>query len=134
MYLTTLFKPDAWKNVRPKEYLKIKNEIADGLITQFEKATGAPIREHIEEIEVASPETFARFTRTYNGIVYGYEPESWDSLVPRLMSMGQDQYIEGLEFAGGFGRRAHGYSSSISDGYTAALLTLQKLTEKVNTK
>lgn len=133
MYLTTLFRPEAWKNVKPKEYSKIKNDIADGLITQFENAV-APIREYIEEIEVASPETFARFTRTYNGVVYGYEPESWDSLVPRLMSMGQDQYIEGLEFAGGFGRRAHGYSSSISDGYTAALLTLQKSTEKVNTK
>jgi phytoene dehydrogenase-like protein len=130
MYITTLFRPEAWKGVKPEEYINVKNEIAEGLIAQFERATGSSIKPHIEEIEIATPETFARYTRTYNGIVYGYEPESWDSLVPRLMMMGQDQYIKGLEFAGGFGRRVHGYSSAMSDGYTSALLTLQNLMQK----
>jgi len=127
IYITTLFRPEVWKDIKPEQYVEIKNKIAEELIIQFEQATGAPIREHIEEIEVATPVTFARFTRTYNGIIYGYEPESWDSVIPRLMMMGQDKYIKGLEFAGGFGRRAHGYGSTISDGYTSALLTLQEL-------
>jgi prolycopene isomerase len=127
MYITTLFQPDAWKDVKPEDYVKTKNQIAEKLIDHFEEATGAPIKDHIEEIEVATPETYVRYTGTYKGIIYGYEPESWDSLVPRLMSMGKDQYIKGLRFCGGFGRRAHGYSSSLSDGYTVALLTLQDI-------
>lgn len=132
--ITTLFHPDAWKNVKPEDYFKEKNRIADGLIAKFEEAVGISIKEHIEEIEVATPETFARYTRTYNGIIYGYEPESWDSLVPRLMMMGKQDYIKGLEFAGGFGRRAHGYSSSLKDGEMAALFVLNKLRVKVGVK
>jgi prolycopene isomerase len=127
LYITTLFHPDAWKDVKPEDYFNIKHEIAEKLIEHFEEATGANIIDHIEEIEISTPETYARYTGTYKGIIYGYEPESWDSLVPRLMSMGEDQYIEGLQFAGGFGRRCHGYSSSLSDGYTSALLTLQEI-------
>lgn len=132
MYITTLFHPDAWKEVKPQDYVEVKNKIAEKLIDHFEEATGAPVKDHIEEIEIATPETYARYTGTYKGIIYGYEPESWDSLVPRLMSMGKDQYIIGLRFAGGFGRRAHGYSSSMSDGYTVALLTLQDIKKEVN--
>jgi prolycopene isomerase len=134
IYITTLFRPEAWKNVKPEDYVDTKNKIADGLITDFENALGISIRDHIEEIEVATPQTFARYTRSYNGIVYGYEPESWDSLVPRLMMMGEQNYIKGLEFAGGFGRRCHGYSSALKDGELAALLVLNELTVKVKVK
>ncbi|MFW9947017.1 MAG: phytoene desaturase family protein [Candidatus Odinarchaeota archaeon] len=128
--ITTAFRPGIWDNVKPEEYFKLKNKIAQELIDTFEKVTGAPIKEHIEEIEVATPQTFARFTGTYNGIVYGYEPDSWDSFIPRLMAMNDEKHIEGLEFCGGFGRRCHGYSSSLKDGETAGLLTLQDLFQK----
>ena len=43
------------------------------------------------------------------------------------MSMGKDVYIEGLEFAGGFNRRLHGYSSAMGDGLISAQLTLAKI-------
>jgi prolycopene isomerase len=130
IFITTLFKAEAWKDVKPEEYFNLKNKIADGLIIELEKATNSKIKDHIEEIEVATPVTFARYTKTYNGIIYGYEPEPWDSLLPRLMSMGKDVHIEGLEFAGGFNRRCHGYSSSLKDGEMSALLTIQKLKEE----
>ena len=132
--ITTLSHPDAWKDVKPEEYYEVKNRIADGLITDLEKAIGVSIRDHIEEIEVATPITFARYTRTYKGIFYGYEPESWDSVVPRLMMMNDHYYIKGLEFAGGFGRQCHGYSSSLNDGELAALLVLNKLQVRVRSK
>jgi len=130
VYITTLFRPEAWKEVKPEDYYKLKNKIAEELIVQFEKTTGVAIREHIEEIEVATPQTFARYTKTYNGVIYGYEPESWDSITARFMCMADDKHVEGLEFAGGFGRRCHGYSSSLDSGYTAAQLTLQDLIKK----
>ncbi len=128
--ITTAFLPGVWDDVKPEDYFTLKNKIAEDLINTLEKTTGAPIKEHIEEIEVATPQTISRFTRSYNGVVYGYEPDSWDSFVPRLMTMNDEKHIEGLEFCGGFGKRCHGYSSALKDGETAALLTLQDLHKK----
>ncbi len=127
--LTTLVRPEPWHNVRPRDYQKVKNQIAAKLITGFEKATGTSIREHIEEFEVATPQTFARYTGTYNGTIYGYEPEPWDSILPRLMMIEQDKHIDGLRFCGGYAFRCHGYSSSTKSGETAALLTLRDMDE-----
>ena len=128
--ITSAFLPGVWDAVKPEDYFTLKNKIAEDLINTLETATGAPIKEHIEEIEVATPQTISRFTRAYNGVVYGYEPESWDSFVPRLMTMNDEKHIEGLEFCGGYGKRCHGYSSALKDGETAALLTLQDLIQK----
>lgn len=130
LYITTLFRPEVWFNVRQEEYVNIKNKIAEKLIIQFEKATNSNLRNHIEEIEIATPITFARYTRTYNGVIYGYELESWDSILPRLMMMNEDNYINGLEFCGGFWRNAYGYSSTLASGSLAAKLTLAKLMKR----
>ncbi len=130
LYITTLFRPEVWYEVKQEDYVEIKNKIATELIDQFERATNIKINDHIEEIEVATPITFARYTRTYNGVIYGYELESWDSLLPRFMMMNEDNYINGLEFCGGFWRNAHGYSSSLASGNLAAMLTLAKLMKR----
>ncbi len=121
--ITTLYRPEVWGNVAPRDYVRVKNKVASDLIAHFEQATGAPLREHIEEFEVATPQTFARYTGSYNGIIYGYEPEPWDSLMPRMMMMQDDKHLDGLEFCGGFGFRCHGYSSSVKSGQTIALVT-----------
>ncbi len=128
--ITTLFRPEAWRKVRPEDYVTVKNSVARDLITDLEKATGAPIREHIEEFEVATPQTYARYTGGHDGIIYGYEPEPWDSIIPRLMMMADDRYVEGLEFTGGYGFRGHGYSSSLMSGPTVALITYRDMLEK----
>lgn len=130
LYLTTLYTGDCWKNVKPEEYFSLKNELAYAMIDEFEKSLGITIRDSIEEIEVATPVTFARYTGAYNGSIYGYEPAPWDSVLPRMMSMDDEKYIQGLEFAGGFAFRCHGYSSSLLSGETAALLTYKKLMEE----
>jgi phytoene dehydrogenase-like protein len=127
--ITTLFQPEVWRNVQPKDYVKVKNQIASDLIAELERATGARIREHIEEIEIATPATFAHYTGSHGGVIYGYEPEAWDSLIPRMMSMNDDRHIKGLEFCGGYAFRCHGYSSSFMSGQTAALLTYRDLKE-----
>ena len=84
--LTAGFRAEAWKDIGEKEYFKQKNIIAEKMIRQFEEATGASIKNHIEEIEIATPETFARYTGAHDGIVYGYEPEAWDGIVPSSLS------------------------------------------------
>jgi len=127
---TTLFRPEVWKDVSPRDYVKVKNAIAADLIADLERALEVPLSKHIEEIEVATPETYARYTGSFNGVIYGYEPEPWDSLIPRMMMMGDDKHFEGLEFCGGFAFRCHGYSSSFMSGQIAALLTLRDLIEE----
>lgn len=128
--ITTLYQPAAWQHINPQNYVAIKNKIASELIDDLEKATGASVRDYIEEIEVATPQTFARFTGTHDGIIYGYEPEPWDSLLPRLMMLGDDQHFEGLQFCGGYAFRCHGYSSTFLSGQVAGLLTLRDMKEK----
>ena len=125
MSFTTLYTDDAWTDVDPEHYFEKKNEIAANVIDCFEKATGVVIHDSIEEISVASPATFARYTGANNGSIYGYEAESWDSLLPRLMMMEEDHRIPGLRFCGGFAFRLFGYSSAYLSGETAALLTLK---------
>ena len=125
--ITTLFRPEMWANVRPEDYVSVKNRIAGDLIARFEQATHASVRGHIEEFEVATPLTFARYTGSHGGVIYGYEPESWDSLIPRMMALGEEKRISGLQFCGGYAFRVHGYSSSFMSGQTAGLLTLQDL-------
>jgi len=125
--MTTLYKSEAWSNVEPHEYFRLKNKIADGMISQFENALNVNLRDHIEEIEVATPVTFARYTGTFGGGVYGYEPDPWDSIIPRVMSLKDESYIKGLTFAGGYAEMCHGYSSSIMSGRATAKAVLSKL-------
>ncbi len=129
MSFTTLFAEDAWADVAPADYFKEKNRIAYRMVDDFEKSTGIKIRDAIEEFEVATPVTFANYCNAYNGSIYGYEPDSWDSILPRMMMMEQDILIKGLRFSGGFAFRLHGYSSSYMSGETAALLTLKDIRE-----
>jgi prolycopene isomerase len=122
--ITTLYHADAWQHLSPREYVRAKNQAASDLIADFERATGTSLRDHIEEFEVATPQTYARYTGAYRGSIYGYEPEPWDSLIPRMMMMQDDEHLEGLKFCGGSAFRCHGYSSSLLSGPTTALRTL----------
>lgn len=125
--ITAGFHAEAWEKVSDKDYFRTKDRIAKKLIQQFEKATNTEIFSHIEEIEIAAPETFARYTGAYNGIVYGYEPEPWDGIVPRVLAQDKENYIEGIQFCGGFSYRCHGYGSSVMSGKAAAERTCAKL-------
>jgi prolycopene isomerase len=122
--LTCCYQPQVWEQVSPQDYFNTKTEIARGMIAQFENAVGVRLSDHIEEIEIATPVTFQRYTGAYRGVVYGYEPEPWDSLVPRAMALEKENYLEGLQFCGGFSTRCHGYGSSILSGRAAARRTL----------
>jgi prolycopene isomerase len=112
--------PEAWKDVNPWNYHRAKEEFAELLIRQFEKATGTEIRSHIEEIETASPATFSRYTAAWNGTVYGYEATPWDGIIPRILADKKESYFKGLYFCGGNASRTYGFGSSMLSGKTAA--------------
>ncbi len=116
MYFTTLYMSDDWANVKPEDYFKVKDYVANKMIERFEQDTGCKIRDSIEEISVATPMTYARYCGHPEGGIYGYESQYWDGLMPRLLMMAEDHKTRGLRFAGGFSMRLSGYSSAYFSG------------------
>ena len=49
-------------------------------------------------------------------VIYGYESQYWDGLMPRLQMMAEDHTVRGLRFAGGYSMRLSGYSSAYFSG------------------
>ncbi|MBN2283382.1 MAG: NAD(P)/FAD-dependent oxidoreductase [Deltaproteobacteria bacterium] len=125
--MTALAGPDTWKDVKPAEYYRVKSEFARDIIDQFSEVVGSPLREHIEEIEIATPQTFARYTGSYKGSIYAYEQEPWDSVVARAMTLPQEQYVTGLEFAGGYAAMGNGYEATMLSGRTTAQMVMAKM-------
>lgn len=124
---TKFYSDEVWGDIAQNDYFKKKTEIAEKTIAEFERETGILLRDSIEEIEVASPWTFARYVGTPQGTMYGYEMEEWDSIMARLMSLNEDYKIPGLHFAGAFGARSDGYAPTWQCGELAAKLTMRDM-------
>ena len=127
LYMTSLYFDDVWKDVTEKEYYKLKNEIASEFIDEFEKATGATLKGHIEEIAIATPITYARYCGHPQGTIYGYEGTYKDGLMARVMMVNEDAFIPGLRIGGAYGEREIGYPSAYTSGYNEARRTLNDM-------
>ncbi len=119
--MTTLFTSDYWSSVSEENYFAEKERYALRMIETFEKATKIKIKDYIEEIEIATPEAFARFTGAPQGTIYGYLSQKWDGTLQRTMMSGRNDSFENLFFAGGYGERLLGYSSSLASGRDCAV-------------
>ncbi len=128
--LKTLYTDNCWANVSPEEYFNEKDMLAARLISAYEEATGVIIHNSIEEIEVATPVTFARFTNSPQGVIYGYLGSEWDGLLPRFMTEKTDNDIDGLRFCGGWGTQLCGTHASIASGRNTAYATLNDISEE----
>lgn len=118
---------DIPKNLKPQDYKKYKNDIADRYIKDAEKALGISIIPHIEEISVATPVTFARYLGTPEGTIYGYDLKRWDNIMGRVALESVDYTIPGLTFCGGHHSQGDGYSSAYTMGKQAADSVIGKL-------
>ncbi|MCQ2460986.1 MAG: NAD(P)/FAD-dependent oxidoreductase [Clostridia bacterium] len=122
------FTGDAFENVKPEEYFKLKDQIAMDIVEHFEKIAGIDLGSHIEEIVVAAPMTWARYLGTPQGDVYGYSPATWDGMFPRVQSGHKlDKTIEGLRFCGGHGTQMDGYSQAYMSGAEQARYMLEEM-------
>ena len=128
--ITVGTRPEAWSDVKPEDYHQAKMDFAELVIAQFEAATGTDIRSHIEEIETAAPPTFSRYTASWDGTVYGYQPEPWDSIIPRVLSENREQFVKGLSFCGGNASRTYGFGSSMLSGKAIANKILAEIKSK----
>ncbi len=125
--ITTLYTDNCWANIEPDNYFDEKDMLAARLIANFENATGITIHNSIEELEVATPVTFARYTNNPQGTIYGYYGDDWDSIIPRIMTEATDCDTKGLRFCGGWGVQLSGMSSAIASGRNAAFATLNDI-------
>lgn len=130
MSFTTFYNSDAWDKVTEEDYMDTKRYAAERMFENFAKATGVDIRPYIEEIEMASPITLARYTLNPKGVMYAYAGTEWDSLLARLMMIGEDQIVPNIRFAGAYGPRAIGFSSTYVGGDLAAKLTIGDMKEE----
>ena len=127
IYMTTLFTADAWSSVEKQDYFKTKNKVAADMIARFEKATGTNIHDYIEEIAIATPETYARYCGHPQGTVYGYESQYYDGLMSRIQMVEEDRFVPGLRIGGGYGERLLGFPSSYKSGVNEARRTLRDM-------
>ena len=130
LYITSLLFSDCFdREVNEKNYFQLKDQLAENFIETFERATKTNIRPYIEEIEVATPLTYAHYTDAPDGSIYGYLTADLDNMMPRLMRMYQETEIPGLRFCGGHAFRSSGYNSSYLSGDLVAKMTLGDMKE-----
>ncbi len=125
---TTFQSAEDWNDLNPEEYTARKNAVAKRMISQLKEKTGIDLSEHIEEITIASPLTFARFINSPEGTAYSYETQTWDSMFARMMSVSDDYPpVKGLITTGTSGPRGDGYNGTYSDGQTMASIALKHM-------
>ncbi len=124
-FMTTYFGDILNKTISNENYFKLKDELARKIIENFETTTGIIISPYIEEIEIATPITYASYTNHPNGS-YGYKGTDLDNLLPRLINLNKENYIPNLYFCGCFSTLLHGFGATYLSGYMASLEALKE--------
>ena len=124
--LITLKFGDPWLQVPPAQYAAEKYRIADAMLTRAEGAFPG-LRNHIEEMEIATPVTHMRYLGTPRGAIYGFEKHIKDSPVflPNRM------HIEGLFLAGGW-VGGNGFQPTLEAGFKTGQAVLRRLASHEN--
>ena len=81
------------------------------------------IREHMEELEVATPLTHMRYLRHPAGAIYGFEQYTKDSM---FFQPGRYSPVDGLYFAGGWVGDC-GFQPTLEAGLSAARTIVRRL-------
>lgn len=128
LFFTVMMMPgDFPEDLTPRDYKKYKNKIAEKYIRDYEKTMGVSVMDHIEEIVVATPATFARYLATPDGAIYGYSSETWDNVVARTAMNDAESKVAGIYFCGGHTSRGDGYPSGYITGAMAAEAVIKDL-------
>jgi len=112
--IVTLQYAEPWLHIAPSLYADMKYRYAEGMLGLVESLF-PDFRNHIEEIEVASPLTHMRFLGHLGGTAYGFDQYAKDSRL--FVSAGSP--IKGLSFAGAW-VAAGGFQPTLMSGESAA--------------
>ncbi|MDO4488940.1 MAG: hypothetical protein Q4B67_07645, partial [Eubacteriales bacterium] len=119
--------PDDWEKIKPEEYYKVKDEMIAKCLKDCREKLGIDIEPYIEEVEVSTPMTFARYLGTPDGTPYGFEVTSWDGVMARMMNIDCDFNVKGLRHIGAGSFFGDGYSSTWINGDMAAGLACDEI-------
>ncbi|HOP30500.1 MAG TPA: NAD(P)/FAD-dependent oxidoreductase [Spirochaetota bacterium] len=112
---------EPWMELPPELYHETKYRCADTLLRRVEEQFPG-FREHIEEIEVATPLTHLRYLGHPNGAVYGFDQDLKDTGI----FMQKKSPIQGLYFASGW-VEVNGFQPTLTAGYSTARRMLKKM-------
>ena len=90
-----------FNNMSQKEYLKTKHALEKEVIEKVEKYLNIDLKSHIEEIETATPVTFARYGNLINGALGNYLSAKQAGEI-RSLTNKLNSSVKGLKFIGQF--------------------------------
>ncbi len=125
LVLKTLYSSNCWNTVNKTNYYETKEALANELIEEFENAFHVDIKEYIEEIEIATPFTMARYTNSVNGCMFGPMRLGYDNSIHRLISY-EDEQIPHLSFVGASSIFGSGVDNAFYSGYYITEKLLEK--------
>lgn len=114
---------EPWLLIPPSEYARKKFEYADVLLRRIDELFPG-FRDHIEEIEVATPITHMRFLGHPGGAIYGFDQFAKD----KNLFTAPRSPIAGLYFAGSWAGDG-GFQPTLTSGGAAARAVLRYLRE-----
>lgn len=126
---TTMYGAEDWNDLKVQDYVKTKNQIGKLFINTMKEKLGIDIEPYIEEMEISTPWTFARYLGNPEGCCYGFETKDWDVMMARMMMIGEDYPIKGLKHIGAAASRGDGYSSAWIIGDLLAGMAVNELKE-----
>lgn len=112
---------DVWKTVTPERYAQTKYAFAEQLIALIEQVY-PKVRQHIEEVEVATPLTMMRYLNTPGGAIYGFQQSAQDSALLRERL----DAVPGLYMAGAW-MTMGGFQPTYMAGESTARAVLKQL-------
>lgn len=118
----TLKYGEAWEKLSPEEYYEAKQEAGRRIIERLEELYPG-IKDHIEEMEIATPLTHMRYLGHPGGAIYGYEQD----LNQSVFFFPTESKIKNLEFASGW-VNACGFGPN----YTYADKVVNKIIKEMN--
>lgn len=86
-----------WEKLSPEQYYEMKYEAGRRILNRLEEMYPG-IKEHVEEMEIATPLTHMRYLNHPGGAIYGYEQD----LMQSVFFFPTESMIENLEFASGW--------------------------------
>ncbi len=120
--IVTLKYGEPWLSIPPSRYHETKFKCAEEMLQRVE-AIYPNVREHMEELEVATPLTHMRYLGHPAGAIYGFEQYTKDSM---FFQPGRYSSVEGLYFAGGWVGDC-GFQPTLETGLSAAKTIIRKL-------
>ena len=124
--ITMMPRVEAWQGVSPEDYDAVRHELASELIDDIGRRLGIPLRDHILEVVIETPVTFAHYVGSPYGGVYGYKHAMDDHTVARTMKPEAEAFISGLYFTGAHGAGGDGMAPVIGNGFHVAKRILGK--------